>query len=748
MKQATASSDGAVPDRSMTQILLSDEEQADSIRRLVGMVMRRRGFIAAATVAMFLVASIAIMLAPREYTAGATIAVDPRKTGIVDIAAVISNLTADIQGIATEVQVLQAPSLVSRVLAKLSQPSSAPRADISTPVAETMMQRLSSSATELRQAMWGPEPMSASVEPEATDYDSIKRFLGHLTVAQLVHSRVIQVSYRSNDPGEAARIVNTLVDLYLADQVTMKRAATEEAHRWIDERLDGLRRGARAAEQSASDFRTEHHLNIGRNEVRLSEQQLIDLTTRLIQVRARRAHIDAQLGEAERLSEAKADSSAISGVLQSPTVSRLREQEAEVARELARGRETYGQNAPKMLELAAALADTEQKIKRETSRIVGDIRSQAAKVRGEEASIARAISDAESRIGAENGAAIQLRELEEQAGAQRQILKTFLERSNETGAGASYQAPDGRVVSYAAVPSEPSRPKIPLYFYLAFGAALCTATCLAFVRELLDDRIRSDKHILALGAAPLGMMPVVRHRTRPVHQSLAERPFSALGESIRGLVTSLFIHGTGDENVISVTSSLPGEGKTTVVMAIARLVAMTRHRVLVIDCDMHHPRLHRELGMTEQPGLAEVLAGKLSGAEAVIHDTATGIDLMPAGTDRYADLYNTGSFLLFYGRLHDFVASVRSRYDLVVIDCGPVLAVSDARVISHLADATVFVARWGQTRKAHAAAGLQQLRDARVNIAGVFLTMGNVKKQSRFSDLPAYHRLLRKYYLQ
>jgi capsular exopolysaccharide synthesis family protein len=739
-----ATSDQAAPDRSAGNALLSDEEQARRIRRLLAMAMRRRGFVAVVTTAIFLIASLAIVLMPREYTAEASLAVDPRKTDIVNIAAVISNIPADIEGIATEVQVLQSTSLASRVLAKLSeqstQPRTQPRKEASKGIISSMMEPAWAMAADFRKAIWGVEP--ASTSPEIEDADNrIKQFLGRLTVAQQLHSRVIKISYRSKDPGEAAKIVNTLADLYFEDQVTVKKAATEEAHRWINERLGGLRQEMRDAEQAVNDFRAEHHLVTGRGDLRPAEQQLTDLSARLVQIRARRAQIDAQLREIERLTAAKADSAAINGVLQSVTISRLREQETQVARELTQIQEIYGPKSPKLQALAAGFADTQHKIRLEISRIVTEIRSQAAQAAREEDSIASAISDTEARLGAESDAGVKLRELEQQAAAQRQVLITFIGRSKETGAEASYQAPDGRVVSYATVPTEPSQPKIPLFFYLAFAVALSTAICLAFVRELLDDRIRSGEHILALGAASLGMMPIIPHRRRPVHEYLAEQPFSALGESIRGLVTSLFIRCNG-ANVISVTSSLPGEGKTTVVAAIARLVAITGRRVLVIDCDMHRPRLHRELGMTEQPGLAEVLAGNLASAEAVIHDTATGIDLMPAGKDRKTDLLSTA-------RLRDLIDGVRSLYDLVVIDSGPVLAVSDARVISQFADTTVFVARWAETRKLHAAAGLQQLHEVRCNIAGVFLTMVNIKRHSRyaFSDSAADPRL-QKYYLQ
>jgi capsular exopolysaccharide synthesis family protein len=199
------------------------------------------------------------------------------------------------------------------------------------------------------------------------------------------------------------------------------------------------------------------------------------------------------------------------------------------------------------------------------------------------------------------------------------------------------------------------------------------------------------------------------------------------------------MHGDDRPRVIAVTSSLPNEGKTTVVMNIARLVALAGRRVIVIDCDLD--RSHQELGMPQQPGVREVLSGAIPAAEAIIHYQATGIDVIPAGKTPRAELLNIAA-------LRDLIAAVRPIYDLVVIDSGPVLVVSDARVIAYLADTTVLIARWAQTRAAHAALALQRLREIRANVAGVFLTMVDAKKQPHYGpDIPPQHRV-RRHYLQ
>jgi polysaccharide biosynthesis transport protein len=728
--------DEALPGRLSTA--LSDFEQAQRIRKLGAVVMRRRGFIAVATILIFVLASLAILLIPRQYTAEGSIQVDPRKTDVVN-----RNLPIDLEGIATEVEVLRSNSLASRVVARLAEQRAGVEPNerselvgqngwrrLVSPLAE----RISDIASDLREAVWGEHRAAPIPQTDTVDQSKAEQLLNNLSVVQQTHSRVIAVSYRSTDPGEAAGTVNMLLSTYLQDQVAIKQSATEEAHRWITGRLDRMRAQVRDAEYAVGEFRTQHRLFVGQDEIRPTVQELSDLNRRLVDARLRREQIDAHLSQVEHLLAAKADPAAINNVLQSQTITRLREQEALAARALAQSQETFGPKAPKVLELTAGLADAQKQIKLEVSRIIADMRGQAEQARREEAFTKSAISGVEMRIAAENEAGVALRDMEQQIAAQHQMLATFIDRAKETGAETSYQVPDARIVSFATVPTGPSRPKMPLSFYFAFAGALCTATCLALVRELLDDRLRDSEQIVSLGSVPLGMMPMIRDPRRLVHQCLAERPFSSLGESIRGLLTSLFMHSNDFPRVLAVTSSLLNEGKTTFVMNVARLMALAGLRVIVIDCDLHRSRLHHELGISQQVGLTEVLSGAIPAAVAIIHHQATGIDVILAGRAPRAHLLNIAG-------LRDVIEFVRPIYDLVIIDSGPVLVVSDARVIAYLADTTVLIARWAETRAAHAGLALQRLRQIRANVAGVFLTMVDAKKQSHYAPgIPAQHR--------
>jgi capsular exopolysaccharide synthesis family protein len=168
--------------------------------------------------------------------------------------------------------------------------------------------------------------------------------------------------------------------------------------------------------------------------------------------------------------------------------------------------------------------------------------------------------------------------------------------------------------------------------------------------------------------------------------------------------------------VVLVTSSLPGEGKTTLALSLARLVARSG-RVLVVDLDLRQPNVHRQLGAEPSAGVVEYVAGERTLDEVVRHDPASGLDYVPVG-GRTTD----PTELVESDRLRDLVEAGRARYDRVVIDSAPVGIITDTRIVARLADRLLYVARWARTPGSVARDGLQRLRDAGIEPAGAVLT--------------------------
>jgi capsular exopolysaccharide synthesis family protein len=236
----------------------------------------------------------------------------------------------------------------------------------------------------------------------------------------------------------------------------------------------------------------------------------------------------------------------------------------------------------------------------------------------------------------------------------------------------------------------------------------------------------------------------LRRNQRP-HQYLREKPLSAYAEAIRGVHTALKLSNPANPpKVVLVTSSLPEEGKTTFAVSLATLVARSQKRVLLIDLDLRHPSVHRELGWQVSGGLVEYMAGERSLQEVIHNDLETGLHFLPVKAQT-----TTPTDLLESERMRQLLQVCRENYDLIVLDSAPVASVNDTRVAATLADRVVFVVHWGKTIESAARDSLQSLRDAAIEPAGVVLTQIDLRKHARYGygDIGQYYTRSRRYYV-
>ena len=190
-------------------------------------------------------------------------------------------------------------------------------------------------------------------------------------------------------------------------------------------------------------------------------------------------------------------------------------------------------------------------------------------------------------------------------------------------------------------------------------------------------------------------------------------------------------------------SSLPKEGKSTLALWLARVVASSGEKVLLIDCDLRRPTIHSDLEISNDANLVDHLAGELSLEDTIVVDEASGAHVILAKAISGNPLALLGS-----NPMKRLIAWSRERYDLVVLDTPPLLAVSDAKLLSQLADKTVFLAKWDTTPREALLAGLKQLTDIGADLAGVILMQVNMRKHARYGygDTGYYYRRYREYY--
>jgi capsular exopolysaccharide synthesis family protein len=439
-----------------------------------------------------------------------------------------------------------------------------------------------------------------------------------------------------------------------------------------------------------------------------------------------------------------------SEVLSSALVQQLRTQEAQALSRLSELSVEYGPKHPRMLQVQSEIVEIRGRIQEEVKRILVGLENEAEFARTRVTSLEASLREAEGETSTQNKEAIQLRALQREAAANRALYETFLNRFKETSSTQGLETSDARVISYAEVPGGPSYPNRKKLFLQYLLVGLVGACGLVLLVALLNPGMMSPEQVQkTLGEFVIGLIPIGPTKTPP-HEYVIEKPNSGLVEAINTLKFSLALSDPDHPvKAVQVTSSVPEEGKTTLALALARVVAASGQKVVVVDGDLRRSSIGRKLNIRDKhKGLSDlVVAGADTDlSEFLLRDEKGGLDFMPTGTAKYANATDIFSS----HRMKTIISRLKAEYDLVVIDTPPVMAVADARIIGRVVDKTIFVVRWNKTPRKVARAAIEQLRRAEVDLAGVVLQQVDLSRYGRvgYGDSGYYYHYGRygKYY--
>lgn len=545
-----------------------------------------------------------------------------------------------------------------------------------------------------------------------------------LNVAVLPGSRVLSVSFTSTDPAVAAQAANLAMRIYIDHQRDQSFASLSDAQSWLE---------AHAADTQVQLDQTETALAQARAAAGVVQGAQASLTTETASRLAAslvEAQADLAMNQA-RLDAASSGDSAAANAAIAPNLLPLRKEQADLSAQVQSLQDEFGQDYPPLQASRTQLAAINQEIGAETGREVDAAHAEVAADHAQIATLQTALAATRAQSATEDEDAAPIRALEQRADAGRAILRAMTVQADQLAQDASLTKPDASIISTAAVPVSPDTRHRGLILAASLVLGFCAGLLLAGLADALDTSFRSGDDLRDAFSLPcLALVPEVASP----HCAALDAPFSLFAEQLRALRTGLGLFA-GAGRVIAITAARPGEGKTTVTIALARALAASGLRVLAVDGDIRQPSFNAVFNAGGAPGLTDHLAGLTALDDILLQDDLSPLMVVGAGTQARAALS-----LFLSPALPACFAALRERFDVVLLDVPPAFALAEGRVLARLADSALLCVRWGSTPRRVVLGAVNLLREAGVNLVGAALTRVDARRHGRsgFADAEMY----------
>ena len=572
-----------------------------------------------------------------------------------------------------------------------------------------------------------------------------------LTVEPIPQTRLVSVQFTTPDPALSQALANAHVQTFLRMSEESRFSLTEGAREFLEQKKNEFQQKLERSEAELNRFERAHGvLSVGKGE-NIVVDRLVDLNKQLTTARAQRI-------EAESLYQTVDNKSYqdLTEVMRQGLVQQLKSNLANLEAENARLATTFKPDHPRIQQLSHQITAARQALNNEVANVVQGIRSNYAAALAKERGL-------ESEAAKQQQDALKLREvgvqytlLQEEVNANRSLYESVLKRLSETSVVNDVAVSNMQIVERAAKPLRPSGPNVPLYLLASVISGLFLGVGAAFLREFFDSTVGTpDKVWRSVGLGTLGVVPHLKFLDRPTYRERQiegrkqrpsrapakelitnHGPLSIMNEAYRTIRTFLLLsQADKPPQVILLTSPSPGEGKTLTSLNLAIALARDGHTVLLVDADMRQGCCHNRLGLTNNRGLSNVLTGGLPLDEGIQDTPVSGLSLLSRGIPP-----PNPSELLGSRRMKDILKELRQRFEFILIDSPPVIAISDAAILSVISDGVVLVFDGQKTSTASAQRAVERLDTVRARFLGVILNAVNL-------DNPEYshHRTYTRY---
>ncbi len=726
-------------------------EQEIDLRDYLRILIKHRNIIITVTILVVAIAVLKVFTATPYYVASAKLLIERNYNGQIGGNMYIPY---DPEFLKTQFDIIQSRGVISRVVKKLKLDTEykhyffkqdnhsfiAPvTAWFNNAIYGTINWMLASdSDNETAQNSAGPS-LYSQVKP-VTEADIIASIIqSRLRVHPIRETKIVAISYMDENPVLASLIVNAIADAYMDEMLDIKMNASRHSIKWMTRKAEEEKKKLEAAENALQKYMQEHSIVTVQNKLAVLPQKLAQFSTELSKAQTERKELEdiyMQIKQAGN-NQAVLESLPIFSVNQ--TLQSLRDQILKANQHITELSKKYGPKHPVMIK---ALEDRRVLLgekKKEIQRIVQTTEMKYRLAKAREENLRDLLEKTKQQLINLKGKMIQYDILKKQAEINSALYDTLIMRIKQETANEQTQTVNIWMISRAEVPDYPAVPRKGRTILLALVLGLFGGIGIAFLIEYLDNTVKSAKEIEEkIGIPVLATLADIKDRDKNSKESIDDEvlkhPRGQLAENLRTLRSQLMLSSAEHPpRTILISSAVPGEGKTSLAANLAAILCEAKNKVLMIDCDMRKARMHRVYNIVNEKGLSSFLAGEAKEGEIIARLTDHDIHVIPSGP-----IPPNPAELLISQRMNRLVKHMRDKYDFILFDSPPILSVTDAQILSKIADGTIIVVRAASTTFEQLESTLKLFTSVNAHILGIVLNRMDLSKHG-YSYYPGYY---------
>ncbi len=575
---------------------------------------------------------------------------------------------------------------------------------------------------------------SESMAVPPTKAEVMEMFIqGGINVAPIQNSRVIEISFMSDNPLLAMKIANSIARAYIEELLDMRMETSSYSISWMTKKAETQRTKLEESERALTKYQKDNEIITIEDRMTVIPERLSELSRQLTKSQTDRKEFDAVYHQIQNISQDRLET--IPAIAENQSIDTIKKQINASEQKISELSKKYGRKHPTMITANDELKGLRAKKKIAIQKAVQTIRNQYELAISNEKNLKALLNETKFDATNLNEKYIQLKILKREVETNRYLYDSLVKKMKEKGITEENQTVNVWVIDRAVLPKTPATPKKKRNILLAVILGLFGGVGLAFFFEYLDNTVKSPEDIEERFDVPvIGTIGIFKGKDETLVQNIFKKSQSPFSESFKSLRTAVFLSSADTPpRTLLVTSMSPGEGKSSISAALAATIAETGKKTLLIDADMRRPVQHKNLALENTSGLSSFLAGVCS-KDLICKGLMENLDVITSGP-----VPPNPSELLSSERAKKLIQKLSGIYDMIIIDSPPLISVTDSLILGRSVEGVAIVTHAGSTTYEMLTKGLKLLTENAVPVTGMVINRFDARKSGYYYGYGDYY---------